>query len=67
MSILKNGEVGTIICYDCGANIHFANKNELSPKIIDFKDITCSGCIEIIDNIKLEDNIVILNIEKTSR
>jgi len=64
MSILKNGEVGTIVCGDCGAKIHFANKNESSPKIIDFKDIKCSGCIDIIDNIKLEDNLSIFKIEK---
>jgi hypothetical protein len=66
MSILKKGEICTIICPNCGSKIHFANKNQLSPKITDFKDIICSECIDIIKNINLEDTLAIIKIEKSS-
>jgi hypothetical protein len=67
MSIINKGEVGTIVCGDCEARIHIASKDSLAPSIVDVTDITCPGCIEIIENIMLEKDIVLLQIEKKDK
>lgn len=64
MSILEKGEVDTIICNTCKTKFNFACKNNLYPEVIDFDDITCSECIEIIKNIKLEESLTLFQILK---
>lgn len=64
MSILKNGETGTIICGGCETKFHIANKNSLIPEAEEIKDITCADCIELINNIKFDGTLTIFKIEQ---
>lgn len=67
MSIIKKNEVGAITCEACKTVFNLASKESKAPITLGAEGITCTECIELINNIELDGTLQIIQILKSDK